>query len=91
MPCYSWRCQACGCSFDLYNTINDRDEGEDCPDCGSAKVRREVTAAAVRPDADDFSHENGGAGRYNPQIKKYVRHVNDVKDYAKRTGYSYST
>lgn len=92
MPSYSWRCQACGCSFDVYNTINNRDNGDDCPDCGSSKVRREVTAPAIRPESlDDFSSENGGKGRYNPQMKQYVRHVNDVKDYARKNGYNYST
>lgn len=91
MPNYGWSCQQCGCSFDIYASISDRDVGEDCPDCGSDKVRRTVEAPAIRPDADDFSNESGGKGRYNPQLQKYVRHVNDVKDYAKRTGYNYST
>lgn len=91
MPSYSWRCQACGCSFDVYNTINDRENGEDCPDCGSNKVRREVTAPAIKCDLDDFSSENGGKGRYNPQLQKHFRHVNDIKDHARKTGYDYST
>jgi hypothetical protein len=42
-------------------------------------------------DADDFSQECGGKGRYNPQIGKHFRHVNDIKAYAKREGYDYST
>jgi len=54
-------------------------------------VRREVTAPAVRMDADDFSQENNGKGRFNPQVGKHFRHVNDVKEYARREGYDYST
>lgn len=92
MPCFPWRCQDCGCMFDVYASIAERDKGEDCPDCESGKVRREVAAPAIRPESlDDFSSENNGKGRFNPQIGKYVRHVNDVKEYARREGYDYST
>lgn len=91
MPNYAWRCQDCGCTFEVYASIAERDIGEDCPDCGSSKVRREVSAPAIRPDADDFSQENNGKGRFNPQVGKHFRHVNDVKEYARREGYDYST
>lgn len=91
MPNYSWSCQSCGCQYEVYASMEDRNTGEDCPDCGSGKVRRSVDAPNIRPDADDFGSENGGKGRFNPQVKKHFRHVNDVKEYAKRTGYDYST
>jgi putative FmdB family regulatory protein len=91
MPNYAWRCQDCGCDFEVYAAISERDQGEDCPDCSSSKVRRQVCAPAIKPDLDDFGSENNGKGRYNPQLKKHFRHVNDVKEYARRTGYSYET
>lgn len=47
----------------------------------------------VQPDHNDFSSENGGRGRYNPQLAKkpndpnaYVKNVNEVKSKAKRAG-----
>jgi putative FmdB family regulatory protein len=91
MPCFPWRCQDCGCTFEVYASIAERDDGEDCPDCGSGKVRRQVCAPAVKADLDDFSSENNGKGRFNPQVGKHFRHVNDVKEYARKTGYDYST
>jgi hypothetical protein len=41
---------------------------------------------AVHPDRDDFSTENGGRGRYNKQLKCYVKSVNHSIDIAKRKG-----
>ena len=50
---------------------------------------------AVRPDLNDFSMENRGRGRYNPQMAKkpndpdaYFTSVNKVKDAAARRGMS---
>lgn len=91
MPTFDYSCRSCGAQFDAYSTIADRDSGE-CPDCGSKKVQRLISMPSIRPESlDDFSSENGGKGRYNPQVQKYFRHVNDVKDYARKTGYDYST
>ena len=52
----------------------------------------------TRGDKNDFSTENGGKGRYNPQMAKhphdqnaYFTSVNAVKEEAKKRGLSYET
>ena len=91
MPSYSWECTRCNCQFDVFAPISERDVGEDCPDCGSDKVRRKVDMPAIHPDMDDFSSHNSGRGIYNPQMNGYMRHVNDAKEYAKKHNLEAST
>lgn len=91
MPTYVWRCRKCGASFDVYSDIASRDEAEDCPDCGSAHVQRMPTCSAVRADLNDFSQMNNGRGIYNPQMKGWMRHTNDAKEYARKNNLNYET
>ena len=91
MPNYAWECRKCGAQFDVYAEIASRDVGEDCPDCGSTHVQRVVTAPAVKGDLDDFSQQNNGRGIYNPQMKGWMRHTNDAKEYARKNNLNFET
>ncbi len=41
----------------------------------------------VRGDLDDFSSENGGKGRWNPQVNGYCRNVQEVIDKGRAKGF----
>lgn len=41
----------------------------------------------VKGDLDDFSSENGGKGRYNPQVGGYCRNVQEVIDKGRAKGF----
>jgi len=47
MPIYAFRCEACGHSFDRLQKLSDPDPDQ-CPECGKAAVKRQVTAPAFR-------------------------------------------
>ncbi len=42
----------------------------------------------VRPDLNDFSSENSGRGRYNPQLREYVTSTRDTIDKGRAKGFS---
>jgi putative FmdB family regulatory protein len=47
MPTYDYECDACGHSFELFQSINDPVKKK-CPECGKSKLRRLIgTGAAV--------------------------------------------
>ena len=47
MPTYDYECDACGHSFELFQSINDPVKKK-CPECGKQKLRRLIgTGAAV--------------------------------------------
>lgn len=60
MPIYAFECPACGHAFDRLQKISDPDP-ENCPECGAAGVRRQVTAPAFRL---------AGSGWYETDFKK---------------------
>jgi putative FmdB family regulatory protein len=60
MPIYAFECGSCGHEFDRLQKIADPDP-TDCPACGTADVRRQVTAPAFRL---------AGAGWYETDFKK---------------------
>lgn len=47
MPIYAFRCEACGHRFDRLQKLSDADPRE-CPECGAAAIKRQVTAPAFR-------------------------------------------
>lgn len=60
MPIYEFKCQACGHIFELLQKLSDADP-TDCPECGAAQVRRQLTAPAFRL---------AGSGWYETDFKK---------------------
>ena len=60
MPIYAFECDGCGHSFDRLQKLSDPDP-TDCPDCGVAPVRRQLTAPQFRLS---------GGGWYETDFKK---------------------
>lgn len=47
MPIYAYRCEACGFAKDVLQKISDAPL-TDCPECGKAEFRKQVTAAGFQ-------------------------------------------
>ncbi len=47
MPIYAYRCEACGFAKDVLQKISDAPLS-DCPSCGKAEFRKQVTAAGFQ-------------------------------------------
>ena len=47
MPIYAFECAACGHDFDRLQKLSDADP-TDCPACGKAELRRQLTAPQFR-------------------------------------------
>lgn len=60
MPIYAFECDSCGHQFDRLQRLSDADPTE-CPECGAAQVRRQLTAPSFRL---------AGAGWYETDFKK---------------------
>ena len=60
MPIYAFECSACGHAFDRLQKLSDADP-TDCPECGQAQVRRQLTAPSFRL---------AGSGWYETDFKK---------------------
>lgn len=60
MPIYAFACDACEHQFDRLQKLSDPDP-DTCPECGAAKIRRQVTAPAFRL---------AGSGWYETDFKK---------------------
>ena len=86
-----YECHDCLQNFDAPQDLEER-MAYLCPYCKSHNwgIKRQ-RSVAVRGDLDDFSRENGGRGRWNPQINGYMRNVNDVKEHARKNGLQYTT
>lgn len=60
MPIYAFECAACGHTFDRLQKLSDADPAQ-CPACGEAQVRRQLTAPQFRL---------AGGGWYETDFKK---------------------
>jgi putative FmdB family regulatory protein len=60
MPIYAFECASCGHSFERLQRLSDPDP-TDCPACGAAQVRRQLTAPSFRL---------AGSGWYETDFKK---------------------
>ena len=58
MPVYDYECM-CGTRTTAYRTINDREHGPSCPDCGG-DTRKMVSRSNINPDIFD--------GTYDPNL-----------------------
>jgi putative FmdB family regulatory protein len=64
MPIYAYRCEACGFAKDALQKISDAPL-TDCPQCGKAEFRKQVTAAGFQLKGSgwyvtDFRGGSGG-------------------------------
>ncbi len=60
MPIYAFECPPCGHNFERLQKLSDADP-TDCPECGAAPVRRQLTAPQFRL---------AGGGWYETDFKK---------------------
>lgn len=44
MPTYSYKCNKCEKDFDRIRSISDREDGGQCPSCGSDETKQTLTA-----------------------------------------------
>ena len=84
MPTYSFECPICGREEEEYRKMSEYRLPKKCK-CGADMVKG-INVPRIQPDADDFSTENGGKGRYNKQLNTYVTSVNDAINKAKSKG-----
>ncbi len=49
MPIYEYLCQDCQCQFE-HLKLSVRDDEPQCPSCNSSKVKKLMSAGAVRPN-----------------------------------------
>lgn len=87
MPTYEGYCKKCDEAFDYSSEIKFRDVVPVCPHCRGAAARVILTAPRVQPDANDFSKENNGRGRYNAQLRTHIRSVSDGEEKGRRKGW----
>ena len=79
MPIHTFRCEACGHSFDRLQRLSDADPRE-CPECGKPALKRQVSAPSFRLAGSgwyetdfksDKDKQRNLAGRVEP-VKKAV-------------------
>lgn len=97
MPLYDYRCAQCGYEHEQFHAMNEKPEP--CMKCGRrACIKIIISAVAIKPPPDSqWESENGGRGRYIPQMAKregdpraYARSQSEAIEKAKRLGYSVS-
>ena len=64
MPIYEYHCAACKADFDHMASIKARDQKVNCPQCGSKKTARKLSAPAVGAGvgASEGGHSHGCGG-----------------------------
>ena len=63
MPTYEFHCDACKADFDHMASMKNRDQKTTCPQCGSKKTARKLSAPAVGAGVgSDGGHSHSGNG-----------------------------
>ena len=93
MPTYDYTCDTCG-TFELIHGM--RETVTRCPHCGGVVFKNVALPQMIIRDTN-WSHENGGRGRYSHQLadyrgdpRAYVKSVDDLSEKAKRRGFGVS-
>lgn len=47
MPLYEYACEDCGTTFEQLVSARNRDNGVECPECGSENARRVISTFAI--------------------------------------------
>lgn len=85
-PLYQYSCAHCGLNFEHTTMMSKFTRKRLCA-CGRF-ANAVISAPAVRGDLNDFSTENGGKGRWNPQLNTYVTSVNDAINKGRAKGWA---
>jgi len=51
MPLYEYACEECGTTFEQLVSARNRDNGGECPECGSKNVERLLSTFAIGKSA----------------------------------------
>jgi putative FmdB family regulatory protein len=62
MPIYEYHCDACKADFDHMASMKARDQKVPCPQCGSKKTARKLSAPAVGVAGGSGGDSGGGGG-----------------------------
>jgi len=65
MPIYEYRCESCAGTFEVLTSFAERDRGQSCPSCSSARTRVLVSSFAFAGgagDALDFGEKSASGG-----------------------------
>lgn len=87
MPKYDASCCKCGHDHEYIETMARCRIVPSCPICGGKSEKVIVNSPVTYGDLNDFGTENGGKGRWNPQLKKYVTSVKDAEAKAAKRGW----
>lgn len=69
MPTYDYTCDTCGHEHEQFHRMND--QPDECPNCHSSKVSKQICLVAIKRPVDMFwENENGGRGRYISQLQQ---------------------
>lgn len=90
MPTYDFACSKCPRIHEAFVAYEQRDDPIPCPNCGKPSRRVWLKAPMGKGDDCDWSSENNGKGRYNPQTCMYHKDRNAVIEEAKKRGWEYS-
>lgn len=81
MPLYEYGCNTCGAVFDAMRMVEDRDRPIACA-CGFNATRRMTVPQRPTGSATDFSDENGGRGRFIPQLAQVTKDASGARVYS---------
>lgn len=86
MPTYEAQCEVCNKYQEYICPVAERYDTPTC--CGQRMAKVIFNAPAVYSDMNDFHTENGGKGRFHPQLQTHVTSVDDAIDKAEKRGWS---
>lgn len=87
MPNYDAECCKCGHAHEYIQTMAMSHIVPKCPICKGKSEKVIVKSPVTYGDLNDFSTENSGKGRFNPQLKQYVTSVKDAESKAAKRGW----
>lgn len=88
MPLYDAECLKCAHPHEYIQTMAKCHLVPKCPICGGKSVKALVKSPMTYGDLNDFSLENNGKGRWNPQLKAHVTSVKDAQSKAASRGWT---
>ena len=86
MPTYDYQCDACGHTFELFQSINDAVKKK-CPDCGKLKLRRLFgTGAAIVFKGSGFYQTDYRSDSYKKGAEAEKKSRSEKKSDGKKKG-----
>lgn len=83
MPMYLYECQECQEQFDAMARIADRENPQECPECGATDSKKVLTSANLNFPGDDWASKNG---RVRKQMAEKNKKLAKKEEELKRSG-----